>query len=74
MSFKGLDVSQFQGSIDWSQVKNAGYQFAMLRAGYGYNTIDEQFHRNASECNSLAFLSCILVLLRTNSRDCRSRS
>ena len=53
MSFKGLDVSQFQGSIDWSQVKNAGYQFAMLRAGYGYNTIDEQFHRNASECNRL---------------------
>lgn len=53
MSLKGLDVSQFQGVIDWSQVKNAGYQFAMLRAGYGYGTVDEQFHRNASECNRL---------------------
>lgn len=53
MSFKGLDVSQFQGSIDWAQVKNAGYQFAMLRAGYGFNTVDPQFHRNASECNRL---------------------
>ncbi len=53
MSFKGLDVSQFQGSIDWSQVKNAGYQFAMLRAGYGFSTVDPQFRRNASECNRL---------------------
>lgn len=53
MSLKGLDVSQFQGIIDWSQVKKAGYQFAMLRAGYGYNTVDSQFHRNASECNRL---------------------
>lgn len=50
MSFKGLDVSEFQGVIDWDQVKAAGYQFAMLRAGYGYGTEDSQFRRNASEC------------------------
>ena len=53
MSFKGLDVSKYQGTIDWSQVKAAGYDFAMLRAGYGFNTIDPQFQRNASECNRL---------------------
>lgn len=51
MSIKGLDVSEFQGEVDWEQVKAAGYQFAMLRAGYGYNTVDKQFRRNASECN-----------------------
>ena len=51
MSIKGLDVSEFQGIIDWAQVKNAGYQFAMLRAGYGYRTPDQQFQRNAAECN-----------------------
>ena len=43
MSIKGLDVSEFQGEIDWERVKAAGYQFAMLRAGYGYSTIDKQF-------------------------------
>ena len=53
MSIKGLDVSQFQGEIDWEKVKAAGYRFAMLRAGYGYNTIDKQFRRNASECNRI---------------------
>lgn len=53
MSIKGLDVSQFQGTIDWEKVKGAGYQFAMLRAGYGFNTVDPQFRRNAAECNRI---------------------
>ena len=53
MSQKGLDVSEFQGTIDWTQVQSAGYQFAMLRAGYGFGTVDRQFHRNAAECNRL---------------------
>lgn len=53
MSTRGLDVSEFQGTVDWNQVKNAGYQFAMLRAGYGFSTIDRQFRRNAAECNRI---------------------
>ena len=53
MSIKGLDVSEFQGEVDWERVKAAGYKFAMLRAGYGYNTADKQFRRNASECNRI---------------------
>ena len=28
MSTRGLDVSEFQGTVDWEQVKAAGYQFA----------------------------------------------
>ncbi len=51
MSIQGLDVSEFQGTVDWPQVKRGGFQFAMLRAGYGYQTPDQQFRRNASECN-----------------------
>jgi len=30
----GVDVSSRQGSIDWDQVKNAGIDFAIIRAGY----------------------------------------
>lgn len=30
----GIDVSVWQESIDWSQVKGAGIQFAMIRLGY----------------------------------------
>lgn len=33
----GIDVSTFQGEIDWTQVKSAGVEFAMIRAGFrGY--------------------------------------
>ena len=30
----GIDVSYWQGDIDWEQVKNAGIEFVMIRAGY----------------------------------------
>ena len=34
---KGVDVSVFQGDIDWTKVKNAGIDFAIIRIGYtGY--------------------------------------
>ena len=36
-SYPGVDVSAFQGKIDWQQVKDSGIRFAMLRLGYrGY--------------------------------------
>lgn len=50
---KGIDVSKHNGTIDWAKVKEAGVQFAMIRAGYGANNIDAQFKRNLSECNRL---------------------
>lgn len=53
MSIQGLDVSEFQGNIDWTQVKNAGYRFAMVRAGYGFSTLDQTFRQNIAECNRI---------------------
>lgn len=36
-SRKGIDVSEYQGKIDWEQVKGADVDFAIIRAGYrGY--------------------------------------
>ena len=33
----GIDVSKYQGKVDWEQVKQAGYDFVMIRVGYrGY--------------------------------------
>lgn len=32
---KGIDVSQWQGNIDWQAVKDSGIDFAIIRAGYG---------------------------------------
>lgn len=50
---KGIDVSKWQGTIDWDTVKKTGVDFVMLRAGYGQGTIDQYFDRNISECNRL---------------------
>lgn len=50
---KGIDVSKWQGAIDWEAVKADGVEFTMLRAGYGQGNIDEQFRRNADECTRL---------------------
>lgn len=46
--FNGIDVSKWQGKIDWNKVKAAGIQFAMLRDGYGRypNQEDETFETN----------------------------
>lgn len=36
-SYAGVDVSAFQGNIDWPKVRDSGIRFAMIRLGYrGY--------------------------------------
>ena len=35
MSRKGIDVSVYQGNINWNAVKNSGIDFAIIRSGYG---------------------------------------
>lgn len=53
MSYKTyIDVSFWQGEIDWEKVKPR-IDGAILRAGYGQNNIDERFIRNITECNRL---------------------
>ena len=38
-SYAGVDVSAFQGKIDWKKVKQSGIDFAMIRLGYrGYES------------------------------------
>ncbi len=47
----GVDVSVYQGDIDWVKLKEEGVYFAFIRAGYrGYETgllnTDDNFHQN----------------------------
>ena len=35
MTIKGIDVSTWQGSIDFNRVKQSGINFVIIRAGYG---------------------------------------
>ncbi len=49
-----VDVSVWQGTIDWQAAKNAGVEGAIIRLSYGAgNGFDEQARRNISECKRL---------------------
>ena len=42
---KGVDVSKWQGDIQWDKVKGAGIEFVMIRVGYSTN-LDKNFYKN----------------------------
>ena len=48
--WKGIDVSDNQGVIDWEKVKAAGCQFAILRSVRRSGKPDNQFTNNLSGC------------------------
>ena len=52
----GIDVSDWQGDIDWEKAQAAGVKFALLKCGYGMDLTDQDddcFERNVSECKRL---------------------
>lgn len=46
----GIDVSNWQGVIDWRQVKASGIQFAGIKASEGTAIADDTFSRNWQHC------------------------
>lgn len=54
ISSLGIDVSYYQGGIDWSKVKQEGMEFVIIRLGYrGYGNgklvVDNNFHKYIKE-------------------------
>ena len=43
---KGVDVSKYQGAVNWSAVKNAGYSFAFVKIGSAKSGLDPYFAVN----------------------------
>ncbi len=50
---QGIDVSFYQGPINWQAVKDDGVQFAMVRVGSTKKGIDEQFVANITGANAV---------------------
>ena len=44
--YNGIDVSQWQGSIDYSQLSSDGIQIVYIRAGEGFDYVDPYYMRN----------------------------
>src|SRR5574344_2279160 len=46
MATKGIDISVWQGAIDFNAVRNSGVDFVIIRAGYGTSSKDKYFEEN----------------------------
>jgi len=52
----GIDVSHWQGEIDWDRVAGAGVGFAIIRVADGTGTLDRQWGRNWPEARRVGIL------------------
>lgn len=50
--YKGIDISKWQGNIDFSKLKSQGIDFVIIRCGYGKDISqkDNYFERNYKGC------------------------
>ena len=42
----GIDVSKYQGDIDWNSVRRSGVEFVWIKATEGANHVDAKFQQN----------------------------
>jgi len=53
---QGIDVSHWQGAINWGEVRDAGYTFAFVKATEGTSFIDSDFETNMNSGRSAGML------------------
>jgi lysozyme len=46
MPVQGIDISKYQGDIDWHRVRQAGIRFAYLKVSEGGDHVDNRFYEN----------------------------
>ena len=46
MPVQGIDISKYQGDIDWDRVREAGIRFAYLKVSEGGDHVDDRFYDN----------------------------
>ena len=49
---KGVDVSHWQGDIDFEQLRRQGYEFAMIKATQGTWFVDPKLSQNVARCEA----------------------
>lgn len=62
----GIDVSKWQGTINWASVKAAGVKFAIIRVSDGTNYLDEKFVANWNGAKAQGILRGAYQFFRSN--------
>ncbi len=52
----GMDVSHWQGTIDWDAVAASEVEYAFIRVSHGIGTMDREFVRNWSEAQRVGLI------------------
>lgn len=67
----GIDVSTWQGNIDWAAVRDAGCEFAIIRMGYSYDNIvmDDCFYANIEGARAAGIDLSVYFYTTANSED-----
>jgi GH25 family lysozyme M1 (1,4-beta-N-acetylmuramidase) len=53
---EGIDVSHWQGAIDWSKVRASGKRFAYIKASESTSFVDDQYATNRSRAKAAGML------------------
>ncbi len=69
-----VDVSAYQGTIDWKRVKNAGIRYAVLRGVTKNGSLDSAFERNYTNAiqNDIRLLGVYQFSYALNEEDARN--
>ena len=51
-TYAGIDVSGYQGNINYSEVKQAGIEIVYMKSSEGSNYVDSHFERNYTEAKT----------------------
>lgn len=62
----GIDVSKYQGEIDWYQLKNHDIQFVFIKASEGQKLVDRHFEENWSEAKNAGMVRGAYHFYRPN--------
>lgn len=61
MEYRGFDICEYQGRVDWPKVKAAGYDFGIFRISKRNKTIDPQFENNYNGARSVGIKAGVYI-------------
>ncbi len=71
--YKGIDVSRWQGNVDFTKVKASGVEFVIVKAGgsdSGFYT-DKNFHQNVKSAQAAGLAVGDLLFCRSRMQICK---
>jgi lysozyme len=63
---QGIDVSHYQGTVNWAAVRQAGCSFAFIKATDGLTVVDPMFQQNWTQAQQAGLLRGAYHFFRAN--------